>query len=891
MIHRYRIAAARASLCAAFCLALCFSVATASADNAPFDLKGPDIDVHVTRSGKSLPIAQVPSLQAGDRIRIHPNLPDTQSVHYLLVVAFMRGVTNPPPPTWFFKAETWKPPFRDEGIEVTVPAEAQQAAIFLAPETSGDIKTLRNAVRGRPGSFVRVLQDLNLASLERSRIDTYLAAMHQVSPTDEAAIKETSTTLARSLSLKINQDCFLRPTAEQAQCLTTNTDNMAVDTGQNASVVAQLTTGATSDLATQLAYTPNAGAGYYSAYVGAIFDVARILDSLHTAQYQYIPALSSTEGDTMHNKLNVPPSFHNPKSVIIISLPPIEKTQLPMLSPVNLKQAACLQKPQTVLGIVGDPALYSTQYGHDFVLHFKDKKGKPLDLPATPDATLGGLKVDGSKVDTTRFGLSATGSLKGMWGFEPYEGPSFTFDISHASTWKTPPADQTALVVGRTDTLHLEDDEAACVSEVDVKIPGGATNKAEFKVSKPTEIEVQVPLKDAKPGSLSVLVKEYGLSTSDEVSLNSYAEAGHLDSLTAYAGDPQVLLKGTRLDEVSGADFQSVHFTPGKLSREGGQDQLTLVATNAAAAQAFTVGTNGKAKFALKDGRILELPVEVSAARPRVTTLSRDVQAPAADATIHLTDQGEVPQDGGLTFSLKTVIPAIFPRTEKIEVATEDESLKTTLSLSDSSLVLEDATTMLATLDPRKSFGPSIFGPLQYRPVANDGTTGDWQPLGTVVRLPVVSGVSCPRVSRHADPVPAPQNAAPAPQADPASQASPPDAAKPESPSDTAQSSGSALQSRPGPAPSAAPANPAPADAQAQTPAAGDQPGPSPACTLHGSNLFLIDSIASDAAFTHSIQVPEGFAGQTLNVPRPAAKTLYVKLRDDPDVVNTLQVP
>ena len=368
--------------------------------------------------------------------------------------------------------------------------------------------------------------------------------------------------------------------------------------------------------------------------------------------------------------------------------------------------------------------------------------------------------------------------------------------------------------------------------------------------------------------------------------MNSYAEAGHLDSLTAYAGDPQVLLKGTRLDEVSGADFQSVHFTPGKLSREGGQDQLTLIASNAPAAQAFTVGQNGKAKFALKDGRILELPVEVSAARPRVTTLSRDVQVPGSDSTIHLTDQGEVPQDGGLTFSLKSVIPAIFPRTEKIEVATEDLSLKTTLSLTDSSLVLEDATTMLATLDPRKSFGPSIFGPLQYRPVANDGTTGDWQALGTVVRLPVVSGVSCPRAPRHADPVAPTLDPPPAPQSDPATP--PSAAASGDAKPDAAQTAGAALQSRPTPAPVVAPAD---TPQSAQPPAVNDASAPPPACTLHGSNLFLIDSIASDAAFTHSIQVPEGFAGQNLNVPRPAARTLYVKLRDDPEVVNTLQVP
>ncbi len=844
---------------------LCLSARVSAADTAPFDLKGPDIEVRVTRGGKTLPIAEVPRLQAGDRLRIHPILPDTQSIHYLLIVAFMRGVTNPPPENWFTRAETWKPPFRDEGIQITVPEEAQQAAIFLAPETPGDLKTLRKNVQNRPGAFVRALQDLDLASLERARVDTYLAAMRQVPLTDEAAIKETSTTLARSLSLKINQDCFLRATSEQAQCLTQNTDQLVVDPGQSSSVVSQLTNGATSDLATQLSYTPTAGAGYYSAYVGAIFDVAKILDGLRTAQYQYIPALLSEDDDTIHTRLNNPPSFHSPKSVIVISLPPVEPAQLPTLVPVNPKQAACLQKPRNVLATVGDPALFSTQYGHDFVLHFVDKQGVPLDLPATPDATLGGLKVDGSKVDTSRFAISVTGQLRGMWGFEPYEGPNYTFDISHATKWSFAPTEQTALVVGRTDTLHLEDEEAACVSEVSMKLAGGATSKVDFKVSKPTEIEVTVPLKDAQPGDLSMLVKEWGLPTTDEVALHSYAEAGHLDTLTAYAGDPNMHLKGTRLDEVSGADLLSVHFTPGTVTREGEEDELTLTATNQAAAEAFTVGQSAKARFALKDGRTLELPVTVQPARPRVTTLSRDVQVPPSDSGIHLTDQSEVPQDGGLTFSLKTVVPPVFPRSEEIQVSTEDESLKTTLSLADSSLVLEDATTMLATLDPRKSFGPSIFGPLRYRPVSGNGTTGDWQPLGTVVRLPIVSGVSCPKQSGRVHP----DAPAPAPEATltPAS-------------SDTAQPNTATLQ--PGTAPTQDPPQASP-----QAPAEATDA----ACTLHGSNLFLIDSVASDAAFTHSIQVPEGFSGQTINVPRPTAKTLYVKLRDDPEVVNTLQVP
>ena len=61
---------------------------------------------------------------------------------------------------------------------------------------------------------------------------------------------------------------------------------------------------------------------------------------------------------------------------------------------------------------------------------------------------------------------------------------------------------------------------------------------------------------------------------------------------------------------------------------------------------------------------------------------------------------------------------------------------------------------------------------------------------------------------------------------------------------------------------------------------------PELACKLSGVNLYLIDSVASDAAFTHPVQVPEGFLGAALPVPHPAAGTLYVRLRDDPTVVN-----
>ena len=60
---------------------------------------------------------------------------------------------------------------------------------------------------------------------------------------------------------------------------------------------------------------------------------------------------------------------------------------------------------------------------------------------------------------------------------------------------------------------------------------------------------------------------------------------------------------------------------------------------------------------------------------------------------------------------------------------------------------------------------------------------------------------------------------------------------------------------------------------------------------LTGTNLYLIDSVASDAEFTHNQPVPLGAAGSTLPVPRPNGTLLYMKLRDDPSTVDTVVLP
>lgn len=79
-----------------------FSVAAAhAAGPAPFDLKGPSLEVTVARGDTTLPIARVPHLAERDKLSIKADFPQTQSEHYLLIVSFLRGPTNPPPKNWY----------------------------------------------------------------------------------------------------------------------------------------------------------------------------------------------------------------------------------------------------------------------------------------------------------------------------------------------------------------------------------------------------------------------------------------------------------------------------------------------------------------------------------------------------------------------------------------------------------------------------------------------------------------------------------------------------------------------------------------------------------------------------------------------------------------------
>jgi hypothetical protein len=718
---------------------------TAHAETAAFDLIGPRVNVRVQRAGATLPISEVPNLQAGDRLWIQPDLPDTQSAHYLMIVVFLRGATNPPPESWFIRVETWTKPVHEEGVFVTVPEEAEEALIFLAPETGGGFTTLRGSVRAKPGAFVRAAQDLQQASWDRARLEKYLDAVRALSSADPEELHARTILLARSLNIRLEQQCFDKPTAQQAPCLTQNTDQLVLDDAHAQTMVATLTSGAPVDLLAQISSTPSARYGFYSPYIGAVVDMARILGSAHVAQYQYIPALAMPKQDELNLRLNNPPSFRNPKSVLVIGLPPIAQPVLPPLKAIDPRQIFCVANPTLVLPVDGAPLVFVTNLAHHMVLHVPTKTGDGIDLPAEADPARGGIVVNTQSVQTGSLSDEITGVLHGDWGFKPFDGPRFHLRTPRAARWKVASKDASALIVGREDTLHLQSEDASCVSEVTMKDAQGKSTTTPWKMLKPDEIEVRVPLQDATAGSVTMMVKKFGLKDADEIPLHTYAEAGRLDNFTIHAGDPVGVLKGTRLDEVTTLELGALHFKPGSLSRANQQDELKLISDPITATSALNAGDPVFAHVTLKDGRVLEVKTIVDAPRPRLELINKSVQ-PDPDASrpvVHLGNPDELPQDAKLNFFLRVQSPESFPPSEKIEVATADESFRVLLSMADGNLTLQDSKTVFAVLDPMKHLGPSAFGPLKFRPVGANNVDGDWHPLADLVRIPTLEGVRC----------------------------------------------------------------------------------------------------------------------------------------------------
>jgi hypothetical protein len=824
--------------------------AAAFGQNARFDLTGPKVDIRVTRGAATLPIASVPNLQPGDKLWVHPDLPPSQSVRYLMVLTFLRGTTNPPPDSWFTRILTWEKKVREEGVVVTVPEEAQEAVLFLAPVTGGDFSTLRSAVQGRPGIFVRASQDLAAAGFEQARIEKYIASMRQLSPIEAAdpkQLQEHSNLLAATLALKPNGDCVKLPADQQYTCLTQTGNQTLLDDGHGQSIVDALTSGTSAGLIGTVSTTQLAGSGVYSAYVGAIVDLVHIMGSLHTAQYQYIPAIAFPQQQAMNLRLNTPPSFHNPKSVIVIGLPSVQHTVPPPLRAADPKHVSCLAQPDLVLPVEGAPLVFSTAFAHDLVLQV-NTGSESKDIPLVADAFRGGLVVappaerrelpnpgnsqsaapTPSSKPSAQSGGQLTGTIQGFWGFDRFIGPIMPLQAEPGRDWRV--SEGGWLIAGKRGHVLLASTGTACIQDISLEAPPGAHDKREWKQSdKPNIVDVNVDVSSHAPGTIHLAIHQYGDPQPATVSLVAYSEPAKVDAVHFHAGDDSATLNGAGLDEVHRLKVGAVTFEPAGQGSDKSELRMTIGAGTPR--PTFVAGSSLQGDVILRDGRSLQVPFKVESTRPSLTLISHvDIpaeRAPDVPFHIKLSNENDLPVSDALTFSVRSDQP--FPRNGGIEIANSDGSLHAKLTLEDAgresrpSLILQDAKTLVATLQPLKLFGASAFGPIRFRAVAPDGTAGDWIPLVTLVRLPSITAVSCPKPAAQAEP------------------------------GQPAESAGS--------------------------------------CTLTGSDLYLIDSISPAEAASDAVKVPQGFVGTAIEVPPPTGSAYYVRLRDDPAAVNALNLP
>jgi hypothetical protein len=791
-------------LAAALALA---AAGAALAQRAPFDLSGPGLEVTVARGGAVLPISQVPDLAPGDKVHISASLDPGQGARYVLIVAFLRGATNPPPKDWFFASRTWEG--KDaKGLDLTVPAGAQQALVFLAPHTGGDFPTLSGTVRARPGAFVRAAQDLEQLDLDRARLRSFLDAVHETEGAHPQDLQAVSTRLARSLGIKLDESCFAQPPALQGPCLLKDQDVLVLDDGHTSSMVQSLASGNAADLIAQLGYAPAMGAGLYSPYVGAVMDIVRILDGMRTAHFQYIPALALASGDRLALRLNTPPSFADPKSVLVVALPPVAPVTPPPLRALDPAAAYCLARQDIVLPVDGAPLVFATELAHDMRLRLKARSGEVFDVPVRADAARGGFVASDTGLDPSLFASPVTGTLQGRWGFSDFEGPVFRFEAAGSGAWRIADDDAEALVVGRTNTLRLVGGSADCVQSLTLET-SDASQPLAFKVADADALAVTAPLETIAEGNATLVVDSAG-GPPQRLAVRTYAQAGRLDRFVYHVGDKSGVLEGARLDEVSGLTLAGAKFSPGPLESVGLQDSREMDAQDPLPPALAKSGAKATARVTLADGRTEKLQTQVLPERPQIVISARTLKGSpdAGAAGFELGDPDEIARGAVLAFSIQAPAPGEFRPHEAAEAATSDGAWSTKLE-GPGELVLADSHAAVATLDTAKAFGPSAWGPVRVR-IADDRGESDWQPLGTLVRLPKIDGVVC------------------------------------------AHEGGS--------------------------------------CHLKGEDLFLLAAVSASAKFDDPVTVPDGFPGDSIEVPRPHDGRLYVKLHDDPSVVSVMRL-
>jgi hypothetical protein len=440
-----------------------------------------------------------------------------------------------------------------------------------------------------------------------------------------------------------------------------------------------------------------------------------------------------------------------------------------------------------------------------------------------------------------------TGTVEGRWGFDSFHGPTVPLQQLPGTGWHivAPEGVEEArdLIAGHSSQLLLTSTGTACVHTISARPTGRDTDipvpfQPDPKPDHPHLLKLTLPLeKELTPGDLHLSIQQFDQPRADEVSTRTFSEPAKVSAVELHAGDSAVVITGSRLDEIDKLVLGDLVFSQVEHDAETGSLRLALPAGTPA--PSTHIDDHLSAKIVLRDGRVLAVPVVVSLPRPSIALLRKSEQ-PAPDSNITLGNADDLPLTSRLLFTLKSRTP--FPRNGQIEIETLDGTLRTVLTLAPSGgLLLQDPHTIVATLDPLRSFGPSAFGALHLRAVypsvqtnsaasrpesprsgdeaerpaassAEDTATSDWLPLVTLVREPKLTLLQCPA-----------------------------DATQP--------------------------------------------------CTVTGTDLFLTQSVSADPAFASPVEVPDGFTGTSLTVPHVNAATLFLRLRDDPGSIDTASLP
>ena len=75
-----------------------------------------------------------------------------------------------------------------------------------------------------------------------------------------------------------------------------------------------------------------------------------------------------------------------------------------------------------------------------------------MDLPAATDAARGGFLIDAHALSRRQVGFAGrSGTLRGKWGFETFDGPSFHLRTAQPAKWMIPLRTGARCIVGRDD--------------------------------------------------------------------------------------------------------------------------------------------------------------------------------------------------------------------------------------------------------------------------------------------------------------------------------------------------------------------------------------------------------------------------------------------------------